>query len=179
MKIVKRILWAFAVVIGIPLIVAFFVKKEYTVVRTISIDESNQNVFNYIKFLKNQDTFSKWANIDPSMEKSYKGTDGTVGFVAGWHSLNDEVGTGEQEILKIEEGKRVDFELRFKEPFESVSSAYMSTNPISRKVTKVTWGFIGVMVYPTNLMLLFMDFEKMIGDDLSEGLNNLKQELEK
>lgn len=179
MKIVKRILWIFAVVIGIPLIVAFFVRKDYTVVRTISIDESNQNVFNYIKFLKNQDTFSKWATMDPSMEKTYKGTDGTVGFVAGWHSLNDEVGTGEQEILKIEEGKRIDFELRFKEPFESVSSAYMSTNPISRKVTKVTWGFHGVMVYPTNLMLLVMDFEKMIGDDLSEGLNNLKNELEK
>lgn len=32
--------------------------------------------------------------------------------------------------------------------------------------------------YPMNLMMLFMHFEKMIGDDLVTGLSNLKTELE-
>jgi hypothetical protein len=33
--------------------------------------------------------------------------------------------------------------------------------------------------YPFNLMLLFMNMDKMIGDDLSTGLTNLKTLLEK
>jgi hypothetical protein len=35
------------------------------------------------------------------------------------------------------------------------------------------------MNYTMNLMLLFMNMEKMVGNDLSTGLNNLKQVLEK
>ncbi|MEX2593845.1 MAG: hypothetical protein WD426_13810 [Anditalea sp.] len=45
--------------------------------------------------------------------------------------------------------------------------------------TKVKWGFNGHMNYPMNLMFLFMDFEKMIDDDLETGLYNLKTALEK
>jgi len=35
------------------------------------------------------------------------------------------------------------------------------------------------MKYPMNLMFLFMDFDKMLGDDLQTGLDNLKTVLEK
>jgi hypothetical protein len=35
------------------------------------------------------------------------------------------------------------------------------------------------MKYPMNLMLLFMNMEKMVGRDLSIGLTNLKNTLEK
>lgn len=35
------------------------------------------------------------------------------------------------------------------------------------------------MNYPMNIMLLFMDMEKMLGGELYTGLQNLKRELEK
>lgn len=35
--------------------------------------------------------------LDPNMEKEFKGTDGTVGFIYGWNG-NKEGGEGEQEI---------------------------------------------------------------------------------
>jgi hypothetical protein len=35
------------------------------------------------------------------------------------------------------------------------------------------------MKYPMNLMLLFMNMEKMVGGDLDKGLQNLKSVLEK
>ena len=44
--------------------------------------------------------------------------------------------------------------------------------------TVVKWGFNGKMAYPMNLMLLFMNMEKMLGSDLEEGLANLKVVLE-
>lgn len=179
MKILKKILAVLVVIIAIPLILALFIPKSYEVERNIIIDQPKQEVFNYVKYLKNQDNYSKWASMDPDMEKTYSGTDGTVGFVSAWNSENEEVGKGEQEIVKLEDGERIDFELRFYEPFESTEPAFMTTEAVANDKTKVTWGFSGHMDYPMNLMLLFMDFEEIIGDDLETGLKNLKSELEK
>jgi uncharacterized membrane protein len=179
MRILKKFLIGLAILIAIALIVALFVKKDYAVEREITINKPKQEVFNYIKLLKNQDNYSKWATMDPNMKKSYRGTDGTVGFVSAWESKIDSVGVGEQEIKKIIEGERVDFELHFIKPFEATEPAFMATEAVSENQTKVKWGFSGHMDYPMNLMMLFMDFEKMIGDDLQTGLNNLKTVLEK
>ena len=38
--------------------------------------------------------------MDRNVKKSFKGTDGTVGFVAAWDSDNKKVGKGEQEVKK-------------------------------------------------------------------------------
>jgi len=179
MKFLKKLLLIIVILIAIVLLVAAFSKKKYGVEREIVINKPKQEVFDYIKLLKNQDSYSKWAMMDPAMKKTYTGTDGTPGFVSAWDSDKKDVGKGEQEIKRITEGERVDFELRFIKPFESTEQAYMATEAISPTSTKVKWGFNGHMAYPMNLMLLFMDFEKMIGDDLQTGLNNLKTNLEK
>ncbi len=178
MRIVKNILLGIAAVVVLALITAFFVDKDYAVERQVTINKSKQEVFDYVKHLKNQDNFSKWANIDPAMKKSYSGTDGQPGFVSAWESERDDVGKGEQEIKSIEDGKRIDYELRFKEPFASTAPAYITTESIDENTTKVAWGFKGHMSYPTNLMLLFMNMEEKIGDDFQEGLEKLKQQLE-
>lgn len=179
MKILKRIIIGIAVLIAILLIAALFVKKDYSVEKEIVINKPKSRVFEYIKFLKNQDHFSKWATMDPYMKKTYRGTDGTIDFVAAWESEIKDVGAGEQEIKKITDGERIDFELRFIKPFESTETAYMTTESVGENQTKVTWGFKGDMNYPMNIMMVFMNIEKMIGDDLQTGLNNLKNVLEK
>ncbi|UQD56887.1 SRPBCC family protein [Flavobacterium sp. K5-23] len=179
MRILKRILFALLGLIALALIVALFMPKEYAVEREISINQPKDSVFTYIKYLKNQDNFSIWAKTDPEMKKTFSGVDGTVGAISSWDSKNENVGVGEQEIKKIIEGERIDFELRFKSPFESTASAYMTTETISTNETKVKWGFNGDMNYPMNLMLPFMGMDEMIGKDLEIGLANLKVLLEK
>ncbi|TAF78070.1 MAG: polyketide cyclase [Bacteroidetes bacterium] len=176
---IKKILIGIGIILLIPFVIALFVKKEYSVEREIVIQKPKAEVFEYLKYLKNQDNFSKWATMDVNMKKSFTGTDGTVGAVAGWDSENDEVGKGEQEIMKITEGERIDLQLRFFEPFEGKDNAYFKTESVSDAQTKVKWGFAGKMNYPMNLLMLFMNFEKMIGDDFVVGLQNLKVLLEK
>lgn len=178
MSLVKKILLGILIVLAIPLVAALFIEKDYAVEREIIIERPKEVVFDYVKYLKNQDNYSKWASMDPNMKKTYRGTDGMVGFVSAWESDDPDVGSGEQEIVGIKEGERIDFELRFFEPFESEEPAYMTTESVSPEETRVTWGFNGHMDYPMNLMLVFMDFEEMIGDDLETGLQNLKQVLE-
>ena len=179
MRIFKTILLSLLSIVALLMIIALFVNKDYAVVREITINKPKQQVFDYIKYLKNQDNFSKWATMDPNMKKDYKGTDGTVGFISAWDSDMDDVGKGEQEIKKITDGERLDFELRFIEPFESNAQAYMTTQAVDSTQTKVKWGFTGRMIYPMNLMLVFMDMDEMIGKDLDTGLSNLKKTQEK
>ncbi len=179
MKITKFVLIAIAGLIVILLIVALFTKKEYGVIREVTINKPKSEVFEYVKLLKNQENFSVWAKMDPKMKKDYRGTDGTVGFVSSWDSKMKDVGKGEQEILKIAEGERIDYELRFIEPFASTSLAYITSEGVSETQTKVKWGFTGKMNYPMNLLMLTMDMEGMIGKDFQDGLNNLKAILEK
>ena len=168
-----------AIIIVILLILALFTKKEYTIERDVIINKPTLQVFNYIKFLKNQDYYNKWVMMDPKAKKEYKGTDGTVGFVSAWDSDNKNVGKGEQEIKKINEGEKMDLEIRFSKPFEGKADAYLLTESISQNQTKIKWGFTSGMKYPMNIMLLFIDIPKMLGNDLQTSLTNLKNVLEK
>lgn len=179
MRIIKRILVVLLLLILAVAITGIFTQKDYGVEREIVINKPKEEVFAYLKMLKNQSEYSVWQQRDPKMKKKYSGEDGNIGFVSAWESKNDEVGAGEQEIKKIIEGQRIETELRFKEPFEATDLAYMETDMMSENVTKVRWGFKGRMEYPSNIMMLFMDFEGMLGKDLQEGLNKLKIVLEK
>ena len=118
MKIVKRILIGVAILMAVPLIVGLFVRTDFAVEREVIINKPKNDVFNYVKHLKNHDNFSKWATMDPQMKKDYRGTDGTVGFVSAWDSDNQDVGKGEQEIKRITEGERIDVEIRMRSPFQ-------------------------------------------------------------
>ncbi len=178
MKILKFLAILLVVIIAIPMLIALFVPKNYSVERQVTINKPKDQVFEYARYLRNQDEFSKWAQMDPNMEKYYSGNDGKVGFISGWKSENDEVGSGEQEILAIQDGERIDYALRFFEPFESEDNAYMAFEAQSSDETRVAWGFDGSMAYPMNLMLLFMDMEELIGNDFEQGLQKMKEILE-
>jgi hypothetical protein len=176
---ILKILIVVAIIIAIPLLMALFIKKDYAVEQQITIDKPKNEVFEYLKFLKNQDNFSVWANMDPNMKKEFRGTDGNVGFISAWESSNKKVGKGEQEIKKITDGEKIDYEIRFVEPFAGIANASLITESVNDSRTRVKWHFESRMKYPMNLMLLFMNMDKMVGNDLATGLSNLKTVLEK
>ena len=179
MNILAIILIVLAILVALFLLVALFVKKEYAIERETTINKPKQEVFDYIKLIKNQSIYNKWWLADPAARKKYQGTDGTVGFVAAWDSDDKKVGKGEQELKKITEGERIDYELRFIKPFEGKADAHMTTNATPENQTTVRWGFSSRMKYPMNIMLLLMNLEGMLAKDLEASLRNLKGTLEK
>jgi uncharacterized protein YndB with AHSA1/START domain len=179
MKALKIIGLIIVGIIALVLIVALFVSGKYAVEREVTINKPKQEVFDYVKYLKNQNQFSVWAKIDPAMKTEFRGEDATVGFVSAWDSKDPKAGKGEQKITKIADGERIDYELHFIEPFESTDYAFLGFTAVNDSVTTVKWGFNGTMKYPMNLMMLFMDMEAMLAPDLQNGLNNLKGILEK
>lgn len=174
----KKILISLISIIVLLLIIALFLPKDFKFEKSIDIRKNKIEVYNYIKYLKNQDNWSVWAKMDPNMKKEYSGTDGTPGFISRWDG-NDDVGKGEQKIISLIENSRIDYEIKFTEPWESKSPAWISVESIDSNTTLVFWGMSGKMPYPTNLFSLFMDMENMLGKDMQEGLKNLKTEMEK
>jgi Polyketide cyclase / dehydrase and lipid transport len=179
MNIIIGIIIAIAGIVVLLLLIGLFLKKNYSVGTEVTVNKPKKDVFEYLKLLKNQNKFSVWATMDPDMKTEFRGTDGTAGFISAWESLNKNVGKGEQEIIKIVDGEKIDYEIRFIKPFASTSPAYITTSAVDDYHTKVHWEFTGKMKYPMNLMLLFMNMEKMISNDLKKGLQNLKAILEK
>ena len=178
MNIIITILLIIAAIIIIFLIIAAFTKKSYSIEREVTISKATPEVFDYIRHLKNQDNFNKWVMVDPNLKKSYRGTDGTVGFVYEWEG-NRKAGKGEQEIININEGKRLDIEVRFERPFAAIANTPFVTESLPGNQTKLKWGMSSAMKYPMNIMLAFMDMDKMLGKDLQTSLNTLKNILER
>ena len=176
MNIITIILLVIAAIIIVPLIAALFMKKEHYVKREVIINAPLQKVFEYIRFLKNQDEFNEGAMEDSSRKKEYKGTDGTAGYVYSWSGDKD-AGEGEKEIKNIVEGKKVEMEIRFTKPMVTSADIIMETESLSDNQTKVSWSNAGKLKYPLNLLIPMVQKHTKKGMDVS--LQTLKNILEK
>ncbi len=174
MNTILYILLAIVIIIAVLAIIA---PKSYDVNRSVTIEQPVSRVFDFLKYLKNQEKWSPWEKKDPNMKKDFEGTDGQVGAINKWEG-NKEVGTGEQEITRIVENEVIESNLRFFKPWKSESDAYMKVNEAEEGKTTVTWGFRGKNKFPVSIMMLFMNMDKAVGKDFDEGLANLKELLE-
>lgn len=169
------------IVIGLALLVfilSSIAPKSFKVERQIRINRPVQEVYGYLRYLRNQDHWAKWNRLDPEMKKEFKGEDGKIGFQSAWESDHKQVGAGQQTITALEDNKAVYTKLEFYKPFKSESDAYLKTEKVDDDTTDVFWGFTGQMSPPMNVMLLFMNMDKQVGADFEEGLGRLKKVLE-
>lgn len=164
-------------IIALVLILAIIAPKTYHVHRGIEIHKPLPEVFQYIKYIKNQYAWSPWVKKDPNQKKEFIGTDGHVGFISKWVG-NKDVGEGEQEVLSIVENDIIESKLRFLKPWKSESDAYIKVTKIDDHQTKVTWGFMGNNKFPSSIFMLFFNMDKMVGKDFESGLDDLKRILE-
>jgi hypothetical protein len=169
------IIWTIVIVLGIPAILALFVPKEYTVETFTIVNRPKHVVFDYIKYINNQEEYSKWVKTDPNIKKTLTGVDGTIGYIYAWDG-NSKAGAGEQEITGITDGDRITTEVRFTRPFKSVAHFYMTTEADSEHGTRITWHMTGRSPYPMNLMTLML--KGTLRNDMSISLNDLKKILE-
>lgn len=172
MRILKKILIVLLIIIAIPLVVALFVPKESASEGQVIINQPKEVVFDYIKYVKNQDNFGKWQLSDPNIKTTSEGEDGTVGFKYSWES--EKLGKGAQEIVGIIDGERLDTHMFFYDFDETPNPSYFTVEEKGTDQTLVKWGISWKSKYPFNLMNLFINMDK----DFNEGLNNLKEILE-
>lgn len=172
------LLYVLLALLVIFLLLSLLAPKRYHVYRSVEINKPISLVFYYLKFIKNQKEWSPWKKKDPDMAHTYFGVDGEVGFVSRWKG-NKDVGSGEQEIMRIVKDDTIESELRFFKPWKSKSDAYLKVEYLGDERTKVVWGFSGKNKFPFSIFMIFFNMDKAVGKDFVQGLESLKHILEK
>ncbi|NJB83930.1 SRPBCC family protein [Wenyingzhuangia aestuarii] len=173
----KFFLYGSVVIIVAIIIVGIMAPKETTVQRSVVIEKPVDVVFDYFLSLQNMEEYSPWQARDPKTVHEYRGAGNTVGSVHRWVSTHKEVGTGEQEITDIKQNKEIISELRFEEPFESTSQGFLKFKSVPNG-TEVIWGYNGNLGFLESIFMMFVDMDKILGDDFTKGLTTAKSNLE-
>lgn len=177
MQIVKKILIGIAALVALFLIVAALTPRKYTVSVTETINKPKQEVYDYIKILKNQENYSVWVMEDPNSKLTYTGTDGTVGAGQAWDSQNENVGAGNMVISAMTD-ERIDIDLTFIRPFEGKAKSSNIVKAINENQTSLTTEFYGEDPFPMNFMGYWIG-SGYIKDAETKNLANIKANLEK
>lgn len=174
MRILKTVGIALVLLIALVLILGLFISKDMDYEKTVSINAPIDVVWENVNSLSDLDKWSPWNDRDPNMKKEMSGTDGTVGAKQSWESDAKDVGVGSQTITNINAPNLLETKLKFESPREGEADSDIKLAS-NGGTTDATWGFHMKMPYPFNVTRIFMNMDKMMGDDFDKGLGKLKQ----
>lgn len=170
-SIVKKVLLGLAAILVVILIYAATKPDSFRVERSLVINASPDTLYSLISDFKHFGKWSPWEELDPSMKKTYSGSESGKGAVYEW-SGNSDVGSGRMEITDASASKVV-MKLNFIEPFEAENMTEITLTPNGNSTT-VNWMMYGPSPYISKLMTVFFDMDAAIGKDFEKGLNKLK-----
>jgi uncharacterized protein YndB with AHSA1/START domain len=180
------------------LALAIFVQPDSFVVRREAvIDAPPRKVFAAINNLRNWESWSPWAKLDPNAETRYEGPAAGPGAAFEW-SGDNKVGAGRLTIADSQPGERVALNLDMRKPFAATSNVTFVLSPdgeasdggwLARALgfsggsatgkTHVVWSMSGKASLMSRAMNIFMSRDRMVGDQFEKGLENLGSHLAK
>lgn len=149
---------------------------QFRVARSARIDAPPERVYAMINDFHHWPSWSPWEELDPSMTKTHSGPPSGKGSVYEWKG-NKRVGRGRMEITESEPSRRIAMKLDFIEPFEAQNIVELTLVP-SGDGTDVTWAMTGMNRFPMKVIGIFMNMDRMLGNDFEKGLARLKGQLE-
>ena len=166
-----------AVIVAGVLIYATTRPDSFTVKRTASIKAPPDRLFALVNDLHGWAAWSPYEKKDPDMNRTFSGAAQGKGAVYEWDG-NKNVGSGRMEITEATQPRKIAIKLDFIKPFEGHNTAEFTMDPQGDN-TAVTWAMYGPSTYLFKVMGIFMDMDRMIGNDFAAGLANLKAVAEK
>lgn len=174
------------------LALAIFVQpNSFEVRREAVIDAPPRKVFAAINNLRNWESWSPWAKLDPNAETRYEGPGAGPGAAFEW-SGDKKIGAGRMTIVDSQPGARVALDLDMRKPFTATSNVTFVLSPdgeanedrwLARALgfgggsgtgkTHVVWSMSGKASLIGRAMNIFMSRDKMIGAQFEKGLANL------
>ena len=173
----KTIAIVIVVLIGAVLAYAATRPDELRVQRTLAIKAPPEKIFPYVNDLKAWAAWSPYEKKDPAMARTFGSVTAGKGAVYEWNG-NSNVGQGRMEITESTPSSKIAIKLDFIKPFEGHNVATFGFEP-KGETTQVSWTMTGPSAYVTKLMGVFVNMDKMIGDDFAVGLANLQAQAEK
>jgi uncharacterized protein YndB with AHSA1/START domain len=172
LKVIAGIVVVVAVMLSAGLVYVAFKPDTFRVERTLDIQAPPERVFALINDFHRWGSWSPYETKDPAMKRTMSGPASGTGAVYEWEGDTGKVGSGRMEIINASPS-RITIKLDFLKPFEGHNVADFTLEP-KGDLTKVTWAMQGPSSLVHKVMGLFMNLDRMIGDDFQTGLANLK-----
>lgn len=170
-KILLGLVGVVAAVVIVVLALAATKPNQYVVKRSATLKAAPQFVYAQIEDMHHFPSWSPWQKLDPAMQTKYSGAASGVGSVYEWEG-NKDAGSGRMTITEAVPNEKVTMKLEFLKPFASTATTALTLAP-EGEGTKVEWSMSGDYDFMSKVMCVFMDMDKMIGKDFTEGLANL------
>lgn len=167
-----KILIALAVLVILLVVVISLRPDTFRVERSITIAAPPSVIFPHLNSPRAANAWSPWMKLDPNMKQTFTGPESGVGAATSWDG-NNEVGAGSCTITESRPNEFVQVNLEFLRPFKGTNTAeYLLKS--EGDSTVMTWSMYGKANFMAKAVGLFMDCEKMCGDQFNTGLQNLK-----
>ncbi len=133
-------------------------------------------IFPYLSNFKLGALWSPYEKMDANMKKKFTGTDGAVGSIMEFEG-NRDAGSGKLELLKVEPDSLAEIKLTMTKPIYAENFIEYKLTP-EPNGTKFTWSMSGDGGFMAKLVSVFINCEKMVGDQFTAGIANLKTVVE-
>ena len=173
----KKILIGVGVVILVFVIVVATRPADFRVSRSASIAAPQPAVFAQVNDFRRWEAWNPWGKIDPTMKQTYEGAPAGKGAIYNWVG-NKQVGEGRMTITESRPHDLILINLEFFKPMPGVCLTEFTFKPEGNEATAVTWTMTGKHNFIAKGMALFMDMDKMIGDQFEKGLAAMKSTVE-
>lgn len=146
--------------------------NQFRVQRKAKINAPPEKVFAQLSDFHKWSAWSPWEKLDPAMQRKHSGAPSGKGAVYEWEG-NKKVGQGRMEITDVSAPNKVVVDLHFIKPFQArnITEFLLERNG---DATDVTWAMYGPTPYINKVMGIFMNMDKLIGNDFEKGLTNLR-----
>jgi uncharacterized protein YndB with AHSA1/START domain len=168
----KRSLIAVAALVVVLIGIIATQPSEFRVARTTTIAAPAPVVFAQVNDFHRWEAWNPWGKIDPAMKASHEGPPAGVGAAYAW-SGNSEVGEGRMTVTESRPNELVRIRLDFLKPMAGTSTAEFTFRP-EKDQTAVVWSMTGHNNFLAKAFCLFMNMDKMIGDQFEKGLAQMK-----
>ena len=159
-----------AIVVLFPIIVSLR-PSDFRVTRTGRISAPIGVVFGNVNDLHKWEAWSPWAKMDPNAKNTYEGPFSGTGSSMAWAG-NNKVGEGRMTITDSRPNEKIQFRLEFFKPFKATNTAEFTFKSEGEQ-TAVTWSMFGKNNFMGKAIGLFMNCDKMVGNQFEQGLANL------
>jgi hypothetical protein len=166
-----RILLAAGALLAVFIIIVALQPGEFRVARSATVDAPPPAVFAQVNDLHSWEAWSPWAKIDPNAKTTYGGPPAGLGARFAW-SGNNKVGAGRMEIIESRPNELVRLRLDFERPMKGTNIADFTFQPDGYQ-TRVTWSMSGQKNFLAKAFGLFVNCDKMVGDQFDQGLAQL------
>ncbi|GMV91074.1 MAG: hypothetical protein AMXMBFR82_08520 [Candidatus Hydrogenedentota bacterium] len=146
--------------------------SEFRVSRSATIAAPPSIVFAQVNDFHKWEAWNPWGKLDPHMTSTYEGPDQGPGAKYAWVG-DKNVGEGRMTIEESQPNERIQIRLEFLKPMKATNTAEFTFQPEGDR-TNVTWTMHGENNFMGKAVGLFMDMDKMIGDNFEKGLADMK-----